>query len=347
MILPSGQCGSHIMIVGSYPSREELDSGTAFASSGGWELAKMFSDLGLALSSFYQVLATHIPLPKNDPGSWIALKKKDFTPEHRFLNEKLCLPILHQAAARLKEEILRCQPNQIIALGDIALFLLTGELGVGDWRGSELPCILVPGYKVIPTYDPRTILAQWKLRPIMLQDLRRAVKKSDTRELNPPNYQFQVRPSYPQTIQVLDSLLSKAACSGLKLAADIETSRFQISCLGVAWSKTEALCIPFMDATGNYWNLEEEVQIVYRLWKLMTHLGVELVGQNWLFDAQYIHRSFHFIPKLTRDTMLLQHICFPGMPKSLDHLSSMYAEYHRYWKGDAREMFKHEGKSDD
>jgi DNA polymerase-1 len=36
------------------------------------------------------------------------------------------------------------------------------------------------------------------------------------------------------------------------------------------------------------------------------------------------------------DTMLAHHVCFAGLPKGLDFLSSIYCTYHRYWKDDGK-----------
>jgi DNA polymerase-1 len=51
------------------------------------------------------------------------------------------------------------------------------------------------------------------------------------------------------------------------------------------------------------------------------------------------------VPNLARDTMLTQHVLFSCMKKSLDFQSSLYCNYHLYWKEEGKEY--HESWSED
>jgi DNA polymerase I-like protein with 3'-5' exonuclease and polymerase domains len=125
---------------------------------------------------------------------------------------------------------------------------------------------------------------------------------------------------------------------------DIETRQHHITCLGIATSASRAICIPFTceENSEGYWSVDEETQIVFRLYRLLTHPGVGVIGQNWIYDAQHILRWWHFSPRFAFDTMLAQHVLFPGTPKSLDYLASLYCEHYAQWKGDARHLWKNE-----
>jgi len=46
------------------------------------------------------------------------------------------------------------RPNLVVAFGAVAMKILTGKRRITKWRGSVLPCILVPGLKVYCTYHP-------------------------------------------------------------------------------------------------------------------------------------------------------------------------------------------------
>jgi DNA polymerase-1 len=102
----------------------------------------------------------------------------------------------------------------------------------------------------------------------------------------------------------------------------------------MAWSKLEALCIPLMTtgAGSHYWSESEETVLMFKLAQLLTHPNAQVIGQNFSYDAQYFHRWLHYVPRLARDTMISQHVCFSNLQKSLDFLSSMYCEFHSYWK---------------
>ena len=73
---------------------------------------------------------------------------------------------------------------------------------------------------------------------------------------------------------------------------------------------------------------------MFLLRSLLTHPLCSVIGQNFQYDAQYFVRFLGYCPNLTFDTMLAQHTIFPGIPKALDFLSSMYCHWHRFWKGE-------------
>jgi len=125
----------------------------------------------------------------------------------------------------------------------------------------------------------------------------------------------------------------------MKLAVDIETRAGHIACVGVAWNERDALCIPLMcvERPAGYWSEQEEAQIAFALYQILTHPNCEVIGQNFSYDAQYFWRHMHFLPRLKRDTMLTQHTLFSNLQKGLDFLSSMYCEHHLYWKDEGKE----------
>lgn len=126
----------------------------------------------------------------------------------------------------------------------------------------------------------------------------------------------------------------------LTLSGDVETRAGFIVCFGIGWSDTEAMSIPFicLEQPEGYWSYEEEVAIIEKLMQLFTHPNIEWIFQNGLYDYQYFAANWGFIPRIGMDTMLAQHTCFAGLPKGLDFLSSLYCEYHRYWKDEGKEF---------
>lgn len=85
-----------------------------------------------------------------------------------------------------------------------------------------------------------------------------------------------------------------------------------------------------------YWTLEEETELIILLRQILGHPRASLTWQNGAYDHQYEHR-WHFIqPGLGWDTMLAQHSMFSISLKGLDFLSSLYCDYHVYWKDDGK-----------
>lgn len=354
-----GPIPARIMLVGEAWGEWEDRAGEPFVGPSGQELNRMLQEAGIMRGEcFVTNLVNHRP-PGNDIGAWIALKKKDITPKHVPLKDKWVLPIIKTGYDQLMTEINSCQPNLIIAFGNAAMWALTGHWGVTKWRGSLLQLDLSAPWadsqsrpKVIPTYHPAAILRQWDWRAIALNDLRRAKKHMTSREYQRPNWQFQVRPSFQQASETLTRLLAIIARPHRTdwdgwLDVDIETRGGHIACMGISWSKTEALCVPLMcvESREGYWSADEEAHLVYLMYQLMTHPAIKVRWQNGLYDAQYIYRHWHFIPRGQQDTMISQHSLFSDLPKSLAFIASMYCEWFVYWKDEGKDWAKNMGEN--
>ncbi|HKU52914.1 MAG TPA: hypothetical protein VJQ25_10635, partial [Nitrospira sp.] len=217
-----------------------------------------------------------------------------------------------------------------------------------SWRGSMIHTEeSICGVKIplLPIIHPAAILRQWDLRYITVHDLKARVPmalRGDWTNATPPI--LWAPPTYEQCLAKLDHWLRLLDRGSLRLAADIETFRGFMSCLGIADSPNFAMTIPFMKKVStpthfieSYWTPEQEAQIVLRLRKLFTHPNLDLEGQNFLYDVQYIENEMGVLPYANFDTMYAWHVCFPGTPKALDYLSSLFCRYHRYWKEDHKE----------
>lgn len=195
-----------------------------------------------------------------------------------------------------------------------------------------------PKVKVIPTLHPAYILRDWSARSLAVHDLKRAGKYRNGEDYPIPRWSFRIRPSFEAVIECLGRLfdLAESTQDPLWIDFDTETKSGHIDCAGISWSRTEALCIPFMSATNKegYWSLDEETLIIWWLRKLLTHPKVSVRAQNWLYDAQYTYRHWHFVPNFKQDTMVSQHVMFLGLKKSLDFQASMYCDYYSQWKPD-------------
>jgi len=341
-IFPTGPAPATVMLVGEFPRGVELQKGAAFSDYAGEDFARMLREAGIDFNSCYRTAVIKQAVPGNDIGNLVAMKKSAVTPAHVNLQDKFVLPLVRDSLQTLQREIELVNPTVIIALGNLALWALTSEWGITKWRGSVLPCNLFPAAKVIPTFSPVMVQRQHSWRPIAVQDLRRAKRESGFRGLNVPDYKFVIRPDLSQVLSILHQLFTQLDSGSKKLAVDIETRAGHIACIGLGWSKLEALCIPLMcvEKPEGYWSLEDETLIVYALYQLLTHPNIEVVGQNFHYDAQYFVRHLMFNPRLVRDTMLSQHALFANMQKGLDFLSSMYCEYHAYWKDEGKEWSK-------
>ena len=338
-IHPTGPHTAKIMLVGEFPHEQDLLNHAPFVGGPGFELRKMLREVGLYAEDCYITMVMKDRIPQSRIESIIATKKKDITHAHVRINGKYVLPSVVAGLAALQGEIERVRPNVVVTFGNLGLWALTGEWGAGNSRSIIMASTLVPGVKVIPTISPAMVMPMWKLRPLLVHDLARAKRQSDFPDIRRAPYNFTIRPDFATAEATLLSLIEEArdhlaADSRMKLGGDIETRAGHISCIAFAWSKVDAICIPFMQS-GNpegYWTADEEARLVWLIYRLCQLVTV--VGQNWNYDAQYFFRWWHFICPSVKDTMIQQHTCFSNLEKNLAFLSSMYLDDHLYWKDD-------------
>ncbi len=345
-----GPIPARVMLVGEAPGAEEERLGVPFVGASGQELNRMLAEAGIMRSDCYVTNVCKVRPLNNDIYQFVAKAKKDIGPQHTALRDKYVTKEVQEGYAELLREIEMVRPNLIVTFGNLSMWVLTGKWGILKWRGSQLltdPIVnwtetLGHQFKVIPTIHPAAILRQWENRAVVLSDLRRAKRHMTTRLYeNKPTWHFQVRPTFQDVHDTLSSILEyleRHAREPLWLDLDIETKHGHIDSFGLSWSRTEAICIPFFgrgEPTG-YWSADEEAWIVWMLYRICTHQLVKIRWQNGLYDAQYIHKHWHFIPRGAQDTMISQHSCFAALSKGLGFLGSMYADWYVYWKDEGK-----------
>lgn len=342
-----GTTPCRIMIVGEAYGEAEERACAPFVGASGQELNRMLQEAGIMRSECYVTNVVNARPPRSDLSAWIADKKKDILPTHVPIRGRWVMPIVRDGIYRLYQELALVRPNIVIALGNVALWSLTGAWGVLKWRGSQLRVQALEGVswegefpKLIPTIHPALILRQWEHRVSAVNDLKRVAKeRAGLTYTNAPKWDFTLRPSYPTVIGILDALLLRMdAGESLWLDWDYETRAGHIACCGISWSRLEALCIPFMcvENKEGYWNIDEEAAIIHKIYKTLTHPNVSVRGQNLLYDCQYSYRHWHFVPRVIQDTMISHHTLFAGLPKRLDYQASLYCDHYLYWKDDGK-----------
>lgn len=338
----SGDPTSPVWIIGeAWGENEAKDAAhRPFIGPSGNLLSEMLADSGFVRDDCFLCNVVNAQPPGNKIESLFfnktQAKERGLSPIlGRYPNDVVRSGLEH-LARRLSEH----HPKLIIALGNTPLWAITGKMGIMKWRGSQLQN---ENYTLVPTIHPAAVLRQWSLRPIVVHDLRRAKGILEGRS-SQPKWNFHVQPAYTQVCDFLRRVLAHRREGG-EIAVDIETRGGQIACVGIALSTSEAMCIPFMclrDREG-YWSLNEEFSIITLLREVLCLANLdEAAGpvcfQNGAYDLQYFCRQWGFLPDCTDDTMLMQHTVFPGLPKRLDFLASMYCEHYIYWKDDGKEF---------
>lgn len=365
-----GPADAKIMIVGEAPGADEEIKKAPFVGVSGMELNRMLAEAKLSRAECFVTNVCRVRPYANDinqyiltdkNGKWVKSNKPkaDLTGYTRY-REIWVKKQIADGIAMLRQEIALVRPNVIIAFGNLALYVLTGKLGITKWRGSmlymdqEVPItyefstanphegeVKKIRPKVLPSIHPAAVLREWSMRGSVVTDLRRVAKHKGPEPWPKPEWKFIIRPTFSQAVETLNMICGwlENDKGPIRLAPDIETRHGHIACIGIAWSKTEAICIPLMcmGKPDGYWTEEEEVWLCWMLYKIFTHPRVEIIGQNFLYDSQYFWRHTKFVPKTTQDTMISQHSLFADAPKALHFQASMYCEYYVYWKDEGKD----------
>jgi uracil-DNA glycosylase len=242
---------------------------------------------------------------------------------------------------RLESEIRRSAPNLVLTLGGTATWALCSTSAIGSVRGavalSRIPSVVglaparIPSdgeregdFKVLPCYHPAAVLRQWSWRPIVLADLLKGRREREFPEIRRPARTVISDP----TISEVESWTAETLMAGRYrlLSPDIETMNGQIRCIGFARSASESLVIPFIrDLSGaSYWTTQDEEMRAWYCVKRLLESPIPKLGQNFLFDLQYLARMGLHVNNVLHDTMLLHHTLFPELQKGLGFLASIY-----------------------
>ncbi|MGH7750498.1 MAG: hypothetical protein ACREQ5_37855, partial [Candidatus Dormibacteria bacterium] len=220
------------------------------------------------------------------------------------------------------------KPEVVVGLGNLPLWALAGHWGISNWRGSEM--VLANGYKFVPSLTMTSIQTQWANRAFALKDWQDRIARRLRNGFVKPVWDFEIHPTLPSLYHFIDSINGD-------VAADIETSNGKIVCLGLATSSRKAMCIPFQTADGPYWDPHEYVRVLEAIDRLVKNKKVNWIGQNWNYDAQYFDQDLYIRAPGDFDTYIGQSVLYPGVARDLGFLSSMYCDWHSYWKEDGKD----------
>ena len=248
----------------------------------------------------------------------------------------------YQYIQELGEELSKLNLNCIVAFGNVPLIALCNRVGITKWRGSVLESTLVPGLKVVPTFHPATFIPpkfKFLNKPLIIEDLMRANYESGFREIKRRSRSITIRPSFNQTREVLNYCY-EVGLRGQTIGIDIEVINGEVDCISLGWSDSQACSIPFRCQQGDYFNPEEELEIMLLVAKIIQDERVVKAGANFIFDTQFLFHKYGIIPRGTvHCTQIAQKISFPDFPAGLDFVTTMHTDI-PYYKQDGKQWMK-------
>lgn len=239
----------------------------------------------------------------------------------------------------LQAEITKNRPNVVVALGDEALYALTGHHGITSWAGSILDCQFLPGLKVIPMVHPAYIMRDnWADYYISIRFMKKvaAEMQSPRRILKEDEYIAITKPQIGQVLEFLEHIGSNHQPWDL----DVETRGDTLTCLGLSSQADLNYCmvVPIHTTGGPYFSLEEECEF-WRGLSVAMRDNPLLENQNVVYDLDYA-MDFGCEPSgIGFDTMVGMNVAYPEFPKGLDFSNSIYT-HHEYYKGEGKTWLK-------
>ena len=306
-----GPIDAKIMFVGDAPGEEDDKLGKPFIGYAGRTFDMLLSQAGIAR---YQCLLTNVARERPPAGKI-----------QYFFEDKHCTipkPRLQAWIQKLKEEIELYSPNVIVALGSVALWALTGEKRISEFRGYILPCSLVSGKKVLPTYHPLTINHEWKLFFPSVLDLRKARRHAEFPEIPQRTQVLAPNVDPKQFISYMEECIAHPEWD--KISIDIETVQpgSHIEELGISHSPDFGMSVFLLK--GKSAAMPENDELL--LWQTFGRLVAckKAIMQNGAYDIGVLWYNNHIlVENLITDTLIAAHVCWPELPRDLGFLGSV------------------------
>lgn len=245
---------------------------------------------------------------------------------------------------QVENEIQKLNCTVIIAVGNVALYALTGRVGITKWRGSILPCALDETKWVIPIVHPATVLPpkfQYLNKHLIKFDLVRARRLIDG-NIEFPERKIAINPAFDTCMDYLNEC-EQLGKQGHLIFYDIEVYNDEVSCISFSFNKYSGISIPFIDNNGDFFPPNQETDIWLTIARILENPDIRKGGQNLPFDAHFLLRRYGIRTKNCDDTMICNQVLLPEYPKGLDFITSIWT-IHPYYKDEGKRWFKLGGK---
>ena len=319
-----------IAFVGEYPIGQDIKAGEPLSGLSGELLNSLMHTTGIVRSNCYITQVIKEEVRKGSLKEIINIKKRIPIESDKF----------KRYMEELKKELEGTKANVIVAVGEIALWALTGMKSVTKRRGSIYESSLLVGRKVIPIIHPLTAIRQYNFRHFIVYDLRRIKNESEFPEVIRREKNMIIQPSYMDVMEFL------AKCSGVSMVAfDIEVSNEEVSCISFAYNDKNVISIPFLRGGQDYFNPNQEVSIWKAISYILENREIIKLAQNGVFDSTFLLRKYGINVRPIDDTMVAQAILIPDFPKGLDFITSIYTN-NPYYKDEGKFRIKSGSGSD-
>lgn len=305
---PSGPLDANLAFVGEAPGENELLDGEPFTGSSGRLLWTLCSEVGLSRNRVY---CTNVIKTRANQNPLTNMSRPDLE--------------LWRGALIAELQQLRCC-NLLVLLGNTALWALTQEYGIANWRGSLIRSVI--GTKCLPMFHPAAALRTPEILHTLQRDIKLAIVESLSPELRKEQGNMIIEPVLKEALDYIES----AHYAG-RIAFDIETRRGITTCISICFRDVHnvlnSMSIPFVAL--NYWKPDELSEIYKALQALLGDTSLIKIGQNVSYDIIGLAALGIEVKPPYIDTMHMHHAIDPQVSHSLAFQASMYLN-RPFWK---------------
>lgn len=321
-----GSGNAKLVIVGEKPGPVEVEQGIPMVGTSGRMIAEALSNAGMFMDETYR---TNV---------------YKYYPPHG--NIKLAgtegFPHVHEGVEEMWQEINEIRPNAILALGNMALYYLTGKSGINTFRGSILRAQR-GGYKVIPSIHPAALFKEkeeaggkggipYRMWHVIKLDIKKAVEESQTPDLDLPMQRIEHIRNSAQLYTYLNIYSDRK-----EFALDTEARRSITTVVSIAANKRHAIAVPLLNVGSwakKHVMAEHDIPEIWNMLdKFFRRPGMKFIWQNGKYDFEKLLRIGFKIPweNFHADTALMGHTVHPEFPQNLGFLGSIYTRrpYHK------------------
>src|SRR6187402_2300899 len=281
---------SPLMIIGDYPTKDDLEKERAFSGSSGALVADFLKQNRYSIEKCYKTLYIKCPL--------VGFNSKDKKKSKEAFANVCAVADWKQI---LIEEIKAIEPNVILALGELAFEFLTNEKNINRFRGSILPLSpenrskvgLGRNIRVVPSFSARDCFSNPLASVYVKLDYAKALKFiNNTREIEEPGNLWIAR-----NAEALSEYWKRAK-NGEFLVTDIETRYNFPICASLCADGIEAVSFPLLDnRAGNLQNA-----CIWAKYAEILRSNIPKVNQNMVYDWTVLERFGFTINNIVGDT---------------------------------------------